>query len=55
MLKIQKKFTPIKKTDLWNELHDDVKADVEIALKQLNKGEGIPHCQAVKKLKRWKK
>ena len=50
-----KKFIASEQPDLWDELNDNVKADVEIAIKQLDKGEGIPHSQAVKKLKRWVK
>jgi len=39
--------------DFWDELHDDVKAGVEEAIKELDEGGGIPHSEAIKMLKKW--
>ena len=55
MLKMRKNIIPKKTIDLLNELHPDIRKEVEIAIKQLDNGERIPHNQAIKKLKRWKK
>ncbi|MDI1354010.1 MAG: hypothetical protein PSX36_03780 [bacterium] len=41
--------------DLWDELHDDVKADVETAVKELDNGGGIPNDQVMKKYEKWLK
>lgn len=41
--------------DLWDELHDDVKADVALALKELDSGGGIPNDQVMKKYEKWLK
>jgi len=42
-------------TDLWDELHNDVKADVELAITELNGGGGVPHDQVMKKYGKWLK
>lgn len=42
-----------QKADLWDELDDQVKADVEEAIRQLDRGEGIPHEKVMKKHKKW--
>jgi uncharacterized protein YehS (DUF1456 family) len=40
-------------TDFWDELHDDVKAGVEEAIKELDEGGGIPHDEVVKEYAKW--
>ena len=39
--------------DIWDELPDQVKADVEEALKQSAKGDGRPHSEVKKKYDKW--
>jgi len=41
--------------DLWEELHEDVKTDVELAAKELDKGGGIPNDQVMEKYEKWLK
>lgn len=41
--------------DFWDELHDDVKLDVEEALAELERGEGIPHHEVMQKHEQWLK
>lgn len=41
--------------DFWDELHDDVKMDVEEALAELERGEGIPHHIVMSKYESWLK
>lgn len=49
---IKKIFTK-KTVDFWDELDEEVKADVEEAIKQLERGEGIPHEKVMKRYKKW--
>ncbi len=37
----------------WDEMPDDVKADVEEAIRQANNGETIPHAEIKKKYAKW--
>lgn len=39
--------------DLMDELHDDIKADVLVSMKELKEGKGIPHETAMKKIRKW--
>lgn len=41
--------------DLWDELHDDVKAEVELAVKELDNGGGVSNEQVMKKYEKWLK
>jgi len=41
--------------DLWDELHDDIKSDVEIAMKELDKGGGTSNEQVMKRYDKWLK
>jgi len=41
--------------DLWDELHDEVKADVEESIAELSRGEGISHTVVMKKHEKWLK
>jgi hypothetical protein len=41
--------------DLWDELHDDVKADVQLALKELDNGGGTSNNKVMKKYDKWLK
>jgi hypothetical protein len=42
-----------EKTDIWDKWDDEVRADVEEAIKQADRGELIPHDKAVTLLKKW--
>lgn len=42
-----------KKTDLWDELPQQVKDDVDKALQQSLNKEGKPHKDVMKKYKKW--
>ncbi len=37
----------------WDEMPDDVKADVEEAMRQADRGEGMEHDEVKKKYKQW--
>jgi predicted transcriptional regulator len=37
----------------WDEMPDDVKADVEEAIRQADNGEAIPHAEVKKKYAKW--
>ncbi len=50
-----KNLIKTEEADLWNELHDDVKAEVELAVKELDNGGGVPNEQAMKKYEKWLK
>ncbi|WP_317897840.1 hypothetical protein [Aurantibacillus circumpalustris] len=41
--------------DLWDELNDKVKADVEFALMELDNGDGISNDQVMEKYEKWLK
>jgi hypothetical protein len=41
--------------DLWDELHEDVKADVLEAEKQLERGEGVSHSMVMERYEKWVK
>lgn len=53
LLEIIKNIFTRQSVDLWDELDEEVKADVEEAIRQLDKGEGIPHERVMKKYKKW--
>jgi len=40
-------------SDPWDEYPDKIKAEIEESVAQLDRGEGIPHEKAIKRLKRW--
>ena len=42
-----------KSVDLWDELDEEIQADVNEAIQQLDRGEGIPHEKVMKKYKKW--
>lgn len=42
-------------TDFWDELHDDLKAEVEEAIRQADAGMAIPHSEVVKEYSKWLK
>ncbi|MCC6182379.1 MAG: hypothetical protein IT237_11160 [Bacteroidia bacterium] len=50
-----KNLIKTEQADLWDELHDDVKAEVELAVKELDNGGGIPNEQVMKKYEKWLK
>ncbi len=39
--------------DWWDTMPDKVKADVEMALKESEKGQVIPHAEIQKRYKKW--
>jgi predicted transcriptional regulator len=39
--------------DWWDEMPDNVKADVEEAIRQADRGETIPHDEVKKKYSKW--
>lgn len=41
--------------DFWDELHDDIKLDVEVALKEINEGKFINHEEVMKNYQPWLK
>lgn len=43
----------INQIDIWDRLPDEVKEDIEISLKQLDKGLGIPHKDIMQKYDKW--
>ncbi len=42
-------------TGFMNHLTDDIKTSVLKSIKQLDEGKGIPHDEALKKIKKWQK
>ncbi len=40
--------------DWWNNMPDEIKTQVEEAIGQADRGEGIPHEEAMKKIKEWR-
>jgi hypothetical protein len=50
-----KKLIKTENADLWDELHDDIKEEVELALKELDNGGGIPNEQVMKRYEKWLK
>ena len=37
----------------WEELPDEVKKSIKVSLKQIERGETIPHKDAMKRIKEW--
>jgi 23S rRNA G2445 N2-methylase RlmL len=54
---LEKISTLIKKEtpDLWDELHDEIKTEVELATKELDHGAGVDNAQVMKKYAKWLK
>ena len=48
-------FDVENKDDWWNEITEDQKKMVNKGLAQLNKGEGVPHKDVMKKYAKWLK
>ena len=42
-----------KEYDFWEDLPEDVKKDVDMAIKESDKGLGKPHAEAMLKHKKW--
>lgn len=55
LIKKIKDLINTEKPDLWDELHDDIKAEVELAVNELDNGGGIPNEQVMKKYNKWLK
>lgn len=43
------------KTDLWDEMPDEIKASVKKGIKESEKGLGKPHEEVMKKYRKWLK
>jgi len=43
----------MEEADLWDELHDEIKAGVELAVKELDNGGGVSDEQVMKKHEKW--
>lgn len=39
----------------WDELHEEVKRDIDLAVEELDKGERVPHDEVMKKYDKWLK
>ena len=39
--------------DWWDQLPADVQVEIDLALKELDKGKGIPHETVLKKYRKW--
>lgn len=50
-----KNLIKTEEADLWDELHVGVKAEVELAVKELDNGGGISNEQVMKKYEKWLK
>jgi predicted transcriptional regulator len=50
---IQELLKNQSQTDFWDELPNEVKASIEIGLKQAENGEVIPHEEVMKKYEKW--
>jgi predicted transcriptional regulator len=48
-----REFISTEEVDIWDALPDEIKASVERSLAQADKGELIPHEEAIKRVKRW--
>ncbi|MDX2047398.1 MAG: hypothetical protein SFU87_11470 [Chitinophagaceae bacterium] len=42
-----------KEDDWWDDLPAEIKAEIDKALEELDKGKGIPHEQVVKRYRKW--
>ena len=43
-------YKPLKEVDWYDELTKEQKEDIEIGLKELDEGKGIPHAQVQKEI-----
>ena len=48
-------FDASKRTDWWDEISSEQRKAINKGLKQLDKGEGIPHEEVMKKHAKWLK
>lgn len=48
-------FDASKRNDWWDEISPEEKKVIDKGLKQLDKGEGIPHEEVMKKYAKWLK
>jgi predicted transcriptional regulator len=48
-------FDAVKKDDWWDEISKDQKKAINKGLAQLDRGEGIPHKEVMKKYSKWLK
>lgn len=53
LAQIKALFEARRKGDIWDEWDDEVRTDVEEAIRQADAGELIPHKKAVAMLKKW--
>lgn len=55
LAQIKALFEASKKGDIWDEWDDEVRADVEEAIAELDRGEGIPHAEVMQEFSKWRK
>ncbi|KAB2916195.1 hypothetical protein QQ054_35455 [Oscillatoria amoena NRMC-F 0135] len=48
-------FDSRTKSDIWDEWDDEVRKDVEEAIAELDRGEGIPHAVVMQEFSKWRK
>ncbi len=48
-------FDSRTKSDIWDEWDDEVRKDVEEAIAELDRGEGIPHEVVMQEFSKWRK
>jgi predicted transcriptional regulator len=48
-------FDAVKKDDWWDEISKEQKKAIDKGLAQLDRGEGIPHKEVMKKYSKWLK
>ena len=48
-------FDASKKNDWWDEISEEQKKAVDKGLAQLDRGEGVPHKEVMKKYSKWLK
>lgn len=48
-----KQLIKTEQIDLWDELPDAIKTEVDLAIEELDQGKGIPHKEAMKPFDKW--
>ncbi len=48
-------FDAVKKDDWWDEITKEQKKAIDKGLAQLDRGEGVPHKEVMKKYSKWLK
>ena len=55
ILKKVKEVLEPKKTSVFDSFQTEIQKSVDIAIKQLDEGKGIPHKEVMKKIRQWQK